>query len=112
MTKIEAIIPPWGLERARELLTHPWIAGMTVSEVKGPRQDRGPLAVLRGAVVAADFLPELKLELVIPDPLVPRILHELLGLLRSGRNPGGKLLVSKVSEAVRIRNGERGEGAL
>jgi len=112
MTKIEAIIPPWSLEKAQQLLTHPWIAGMTVSEVKGARRERGPLAILRGAVLAADFLPELKLELVVPDPLVPRIVHELTSLLRSARNPGGKLFVTPVSEAVRIRNGERGEDAL
>jgi nitrogen regulatory protein P-II 1 len=112
MTKIEAIIRPSALEKVEALLDHPWIRGITISEVKGMGRQRGHREVYRGSEYTGDLLPKLKLELVIPDPLVPRIVDDLTGLLRSGRIGDGKLFIMPVVDARRIRTGEGGEAAL
>jgi len=110
VTKIEAIIRPSRLEAVQEALTHQWVAGLTVTEVKGlagPAVER-----YRGAVRPAPLDALLRVEVVVPTPLVPRLLHELSRALRAG-TPGDELLVVlPVVEASRIRTGERGEGAL
>ncbi len=95
-----------------ELLSHPWIAGITVSEVKGAGRQRGHVEIYRGAEYVVDLLPKLKLELVVPTPLAPRIAADLERLLRTGRIGDGKLFLGPVDEAVRIRTGARGEEAL
>jgi nitrogen regulatory protein P-II 1 len=110
--RIEAIVRPSALESLGQLLHHPWIAGITVTEVKGVGRQRGHTEIYRGAEYRVDLQPKLKVELVIPDPLVPRILDDLTRLLRSGRIGDGKIFVEPVDEVVRIRTGERGEGAL
>jgi nitrogen regulatory protein P-II 1 len=112
MTKIEAIIRPSSLEKVEALLSHPWIAGITVSEVKGVGRQRGHTEIYRGAEYTVDLQPKLKLEIVVPEPLVPRIVEDLGRLLRSGRIGDGKLFLQPVDEAVRIRTGDRGEEAL
>jgi nitrogen regulatory protein P-II 1 len=113
VTRIEAIIRPGKLEALREALAgHPWIAGMTVGEVKGFGRSRGHDALFRGGEYTIDFLPKVKVELVVPDPLVPRILHELETAMRTGRIGDGKIFVVAVGEVVRIRTGDRGEEAL
>jgi nitrogen regulatory protein P-II 1 len=112
VTKLEVIIRPSSLEKVEGLLSHPWIGGITVSQVMGSGRQRGPVEVYRGAEHRQDYLPRLKIELVIPDPLVPRITEDLSRLLKSGRIADGMLFIVPVDEAVRIRTGELGESAL
>ena len=113
MTRIEAIIRPSKLEALRAALAgHPWIAGITVGEVKGFGRSRGHEALHRGGAYTVEFLPKVKVELVVPDPLVPRVVHELEAAMRTGRIGDGKVFVSAVEDAVRIRTGDRGEEAL
>ncbi len=112
MTKLEVFIRPHDLEKVQELLGHAWIAGLTVSEVKGHGRQKGHVEHYRGAEYKVDLVPKLKVEIVVPTPLVPRIVHDLQQKLRSGKIGDGKLLASPVDEAIRVRTGERGEGAL
>jgi nitrogen regulatory protein P-II 1 len=113
VTRIEAIIRPSKLDALREALAgHPWVTGMTVGEVKGFGRSRGHDALFRGGEYTIDFLPKVKVELVVPDPLVPRILHELEAAMRTGRIGDGKIFVMAIDEAIRIRTGDRGEEAL
>ena len=113
MTRIEAIIRPSKLEALRTALSgHPWVTGMTVGEVKGFGRSRGHEALFRGSEYTIEFLPKIKVELVVPDPLVPRIVHELEAAMRTGRIGDGKIFVSPVEEVVRVRTGDRGEEAL
>lgn len=113
MTRIEAIIRPSKLDALRAALSgHPWISGMTVGEVKGFGRSRGHDALFRGAEYTIAFVPKLKVELVVPDPLVPRVVHELEAAMRTGRIGDGKIFVCPVDDAVRVRTGDRGEEAL
>ncbi len=112
MTKITAIIRPSKIEDLKTMVNHPWIAGMTVTEVKGHGRQRGHREIYRGSEYVVDMIPKLQVEIVVPDPLVPRILHDLERLLRTGRIGDGKIFVTRVDDAVRVRTGERGEAAL
>lgn len=112
MTKLEAIIRPSKLDDVKRALDHEWIAGITVSEVKGYGRQKGHEEVYRGTEYAIDMNPKLKIELVVPDPLVPRVLHDLERWLKTGRIGDGKIFVTRIEEAVRVRTGERGEAAL
>jgi nitrogen regulatory protein P-II 1 len=113
VTRIEAIIPPGKLDDLRAVLAgSPWGTGLTVGEVKGFGRSRGHGALYRGAEYAVDFVPKLRVELVVPDPLVPRILDEIERCVRTGRIGDGKIFVTRIVEAVRVRTGERGEDAL
>jgi len=112
-TRIEAIIRPSKLDALRAALSgHPWVSGLTVCEVKGFGRSRGHDALYRGGEYTIEFLPKTKVEIVVPDPLVPRIVHELEAAMRTGRIGDGKIFVSHIEEVVRIRTGERGEDAL
>lgn len=112
MTKIEVVVRPWNLDEVKRAVAHPWVTGITVSEVKGYGRQRGHPVVFRGAEYAIDANPKLKVEIVVPDPLVPRLVHELEAALRTGQIGDGKIFVARIDEAVRVRTGERGEGAL
>ncbi|BDG05138.1 P-II family nitrogen regulator [Anaeromyxobacter oryzae] len=112
MTKIEAIVRPSKLYEVKRALDHEWIAGLTVSEVKGHGRQKGHTEVFRGSEYQIDLNPKLKIEIVVPDPLVPRVLHDLERSLRTGKIGDGKLFVTHIDEAVRVRTGERGESAL
>jgi nitrogen regulatory protein P-II 1 len=112
MKKIEAIIRPSKLDDVKAVLSHAWIAGLTVSEVKGFGRQKGHTEIYRGAEYVIDVVPKLKVEIVVPDPLVPRVLHDLERTLRTGKIGDGKIFVTPVDEAVRVRTGERGESAL
>ncbi|MFL5303209.1 MAG: P-II family nitrogen regulator [Anaeromyxobacteraceae bacterium] len=112
MTKIEAIVRPSKLDEVKRALNHAWISGITVTEVKGYGRQKGHTEVYRGAEYQIDMKPKLKIEIVVPDPLVPRIVHDLERALRSGRIGDGKVFVVRVDEVVRVRTGERGEDAL
>jgi nitrogen regulatory protein P-II 1 len=112
VTKIEAIVRPSTLDDVKKALDHEWIAGMTVSEVKAFDGQGGHAEVYRGTQGAVDPRPRLKVEIVVPDPLVPRVLHDLEHRLKTGRSDDGQIFATRVVEAIRIRTGERGEDAL
>lgn len=113
MTRIEAIIPPARVDALREALAgHPWVSGLTICEVKGYGRSRGHGAVYRGSEYRIDFVLKVRVELVVPDPLVPRIVHEIECSVRTGALGDGKIFVTPVDEAIRVRTGERGEDAL
>jgi len=112
MTKIEVVVRPWKLDEVKQALAHPWVTGMTVSEVKGYGRQRGHNVVFRGSEYVVDMNPKLKIEFVVPDPLVPRILDDLERSLKTGKIGDGKAFVTRVDEAIRVRTGERGEDAL
>jgi nitrogen regulatory protein P-II 1 len=112
MTKIEVITRPSSLESLLEALDHEWITGITVSEVQGYGRQKGHTEIYRGAEYAVEMNPKVKIELVVPSPLVPRILHLLERCLKTGRIGDGKVFVAGVDLAVRVRTGERGEAAL
>jgi nitrogen regulatory protein P-II 1 len=112
MTKIEVVVRPWSLDEVKRALDHPWVTGITVSEVKGLGRQKGHEVVFRGAEYTLDLNPKLKVEIVVPDPLVPRLLDGLERSLRTGKIGDGKAFVTRIDEAVRVRTGERGEGAL
>jgi nitrogen regulatory protein P-II 1 len=110
--RIEAIIRPSQLDEVKKALAHEWIAGLTVSEVEGYGRQKGHPSLYRGAEYVIDMVPKLKVEIVIPDPLVPRIVEDLVRWVRTGKIGDGKIFVTTVDEAVRIRTAERGEDAL
>jgi nitrogen regulatory protein P-II 1 len=111
MTRIEAIIQPHSLDQVKEALAELGLSALTACEVKGLGRRRGERQRFRGEVQDGDLLPWLKLEVVIPTPFLPRVLDALSRAARGGAF-GGKVIASPVDEAVRIRTGERGEGAL
>ncbi|MCQ9325688.1 P-II family nitrogen regulator [Neisseria dentiae] len=112
MKKIEAIIKPFKLDDVREALTEIGITGMTVTEVKGFGRQKGHTEIYRGAEYAVDFLPKVKLELVLADADVERAVETIVETARSGKIGDGKIFVLPVEEAVRIRTGERSDAAV
>jgi nitrogen regulatory protein P-II 1 len=110
--KIEMIISPSKLEDAKQLFWHPWIAGLVVSEVEGHSGRKGRTEVYRGAEYVVDPVSELKIEVVIPDELLHRVIRDLEHWVKAGKIGDGKIVITEVDEAVRVRTGERGEGAL
>jgi nitrogen regulatory protein P-II 1 len=111
VTKIEAIVRPSQLDELRDELA-PWVAGLTLTEVSGHGRQKGHAEVYRGAEYVIDLVPKLRLEIVVPTPLVPRILDVIERTARTGKIGDGKVFVGRVEQAVRVRTGERGEGAL
>lgn len=112
MKKIEAIIKPFKLDDVREALTEIGITGMTVTEVKGFGRQKGHTEIYRGAEYAVDFLPKVKLELVLADADVERAVETIVETARSGKIGDGKIFVLPVEEAIRIRTGERSDAAV
>ena len=112
MKKIEAIIKPFKLDDVREALTEIGITGITVSEVKGFGRQKGHTEIYRGAEYAVDFLPKVKVELVLADEDVERAIDVIIETARSGKIGDGKIFVLPVEEAIRIRTGETGETAI
>ena len=112
MKKIEAIIKPFKLDDVREALTEIGITGMTVSEVKGFGRQKGHTEIYRGAEYAVDFLPKVKVELVLADEDVERAIDVIIETARSGKIGDGKIFVLPVEEATRIRTGERSDAAV
>ncbi|HID7644951.1 TPA: P-II family nitrogen regulator [Neisseria meningitidis] len=112
MKKIEAIVKPFKLDDVREALTEIGITGMTVSEVKGFGRQKGHTEIYRGAEYAVDFLPKVKIELVLADDAVERAIDVIVEAARSGKIGDGKIFVLPVEEAVRIRTGERSDAAV
>lgn len=112
MKKIEAIIKPFRLEDVKDRLHDAGIIGMTVSEVKGFGRQKGHTEIYRGSEYTVDFLPKLKLELVVADDQVPVAVQAIIAAAKTGKIGDGKIFISSVEEAIRIRTEERGEQAL
>lgn len=112
MKKVEAIIKPFKLDEVKDALGEIGVQGMTVTEVKGFGRTGGKREVYRGSAYVVDFVPKVKIEVVAPDELVVRILEAIEKAAKTGRIGDGKIFVTPIEEAVRIRTGERGEDAI
>ncbi len=112
MHKVEAIIKPFKLDEVKEALNAIGIQGITVSEVKGFGRQKGHTELYRGAEYVVDFLPKIKVEVVVPDDLVEKVTDAVQTAANTGRIGDGKIFVFPVVDAVRIRTGERGEEAI
>jgi nitrogen regulatory protein P-II 1 len=112
MQKVEAIIKPFKLDEVKDALNGIGIQGITVSEVKGFGRQKGHTELYRGAEYVVDFLPKIKVEVVVPDDLVGKVVEAIQTAANTGRIGDGKIFVIPVVEAVRIRTGERGEDAI
>jgi len=112
MMRIEAIIQPSRFESVKEALHQIGVEGMTVSEVRGHGRQKGHTEVYRGREYTVDLLPKIKIEVVIPDNLVDAAIDAILQSASTGKIGDGKIFVSKVDQAIRIRNQERGVAAL
>lgn len=112
MKKIEAVIKPFKLDEVKEALHEVGLQGITVLEAKGFGRQKGHTELYRGAEYVVDFLPKVKIEVVCGDDLVERAVEAIITAARTGRIGDGKIFVSDVQEAIRIRTGERGEQAI
>ena len=112
MTKIEAIIQNSKLETVKTALHEIGVEGMTVMEVRGHGRQKGHTEVYRGREYSVDLIPKTKLEMVLADAMVDKVVQVILSAARTGKIGDGKIFLSRVDEAIRIRNDERGEGAL
>ncbi len=112
MKKVEAIIKPFKLDDVKEALTEIGVIGMTVMEVRGFGRQKGHTELYRGSEYTIDFLPKVKVEIVVPDHLVPKVVETIIAAAKTGSIGDGKVFVLPVEESVRIRTGERGEEAI
>ena len=112
MKKIEAVVQPFKMEEVKEALKNIGVDGMTISEVRGHGRQKGHKEVYRGQEYNVDLLPKVKFELVIPDTRLDEVLEAVTNAARSGKIGDGKIFVYDVAEAIRIRNGDRGEAAV
>ncbi len=112
MKKIEAIIKPFKLDEVREALSEVGVSGLTVTEVKGFGRQKGHTELYRGAEYVVDFLPKVKIELVVADNGVDAAIESIVKAARTGKIGDGKIFVSNIEQVVRIRTGETGEGAI
>ena len=112
MKKIEAIIKPFKLDEVREALSEVGVTGLTVTEVKGFGRQKGHTELYRGAEYVVDFLPKVKVEIVVADSLLDRAMEAIITAARTGKIGDGKIFVTTVEQVVRIRTGESGEAAI
>jgi nitrogen regulatory protein P-II 1 len=112
MKKIEAIVQPFKLDEVKEALIAVGVEGITISEVRGHGRQKGHKEVYRGTEYAVDVVPKVKLELFVPAAMVEQVIAALAAAARTGKIGDGKIFVSPVEDAIRIRNGDRGESAL
>jgi nitrogen regulatory protein PII len=112
MKKLEAIIKPFKLEEVKEALAEIGVEGMTVSEVKGFGRQKGHTEIYRGSEYTVDFLPKVKIEVVLPDNLVTRAVDTVVKAAKTGKIGDGKVFIIPVEESIRIRTEERGEKAV
>jgi len=112
MKKIEAIIKPFKLDEVKEALNEIGLKGITVTEAKGFGRQKGHTELYRGAEYVVDFLPKVKIELVLEDEMVEKAIEAIRTAAQTGRIGDGKIFVSSVEEAIRIRTGERGNEAV
>jgi nitrogen regulatory protein P-II 1 len=112
MQKIEAVIQPSKLDAVKEALVEIGVVGITIFEARGHGRQKGHTEFYRGQEYSVDLLPKVKLETVVPDDLVEKAIQAIISAARTGTIGDGKIFVSKIDEAIRIRNDERGEVAL
>ena len=112
MKKIEAVVKPFKLDEVREALSEIGCTGLTVTEVKGFGRQKGHTELYRGAEYVVDFLPKVKVEVVLQDALVERAIEAIVKAARTGKIGDGKIFVTAVEQVVRIRTGETGEAAI
>jgi len=112
MRKVEAIIKPFKLDEVKEALNEIGIQGITVSEVKGFGRQKGHTELYRGAEYVVDFIPKIKMEIIVSDDMVANVVDTIADSAKTGRIGDGKIFVTPIDEVVRIRTGERGEDAL
>ncbi len=112
MKKIEAIVKPFKLDEVREALSALGVSGLTVTEVKGFGRQKGHTELYRGAEYVVDFLPKVKIELVVAESMVDAAIEAIVKSARTGKIGDGKIFVSQVDQVVRIRTGETGEAAV
>ncbi len=112
MKKVEAIIKPFKLDEVKDALNDQGIAGMSVVEVRGFGRQKGHKEIYRGAEYVVDFLPKIKIEVVVDDSLVDRVVEAILEAAATGKIGDGKIFVTPVEEVIRIRTGERGPDAV
>ncbi|PXX51144.1 P-II family nitrogen regulator [Aquitalea magnusonii] len=112
MKKIEAVIKPFKLDEVREALSDIGINGLTVTEVKGFGRQKGHTELYRGAEYVVDFLPKVKVEVILADDLVDRAIESIVAAARTGKIGDGKIFITPVEQVVRIRTGETNEDAI
>jgi nitrogen regulatory protein P-II 1 len=112
MKKIEAVIKPFKLDEVREALSEIGVSGMTVTEVKGFGRQKGHTELYRGAEYVVDFLPKIKIEIVVADNQLESAIESIISAARTGKIGDGKIFVSSVEQVMRIRTGEMGEAAV
>jgi nitrogen regulatory protein P-II 1 len=112
MTKVEAIIQVSKLDAVKDALHEVGIEGMTVFEARGHGRQKGHTEVYRGREYTVDLIPKVKLEIVVADEMVEKIVQAITSSARTGKIGDGKIFLSRIDEAIRIRNDERGDGAL
>ena len=112
MKMVEAIIKPFKLDEVKEALTKAGVQGMTVSEVKGFGRQKGHTELYRGAEYSVDFLPKVKIQVLIPDEKTRQVVEAITTAARTGKIGDGKIFVSPVEEVIRIRTGEKGPDAI
>jgi nitrogen regulatory protein P-II 1 len=112
MKKIEAIVKPFKLDEVKEALQGIGIQGMTVTEVKGFGRQKGHTELYRGAEYVVDFLPKIKIEVIVSDDLADKAVQAIVAAANTGRIGDGKIFVYEIQEAIRIRTGERGSDAV
>jgi nitrogen regulatory protein P-II 1 len=112
MKKIEAVVKPFKLDEVREALSELGVTGLTVTEVKGFGRQKGHTELYRGAEYVVDFLPKVKVEVILQDALAERAIEAIVKAARTGKIGDGKIFVTEVEQVVRIRTGESGESAI
>jgi nitrogen regulatory protein P-II 1 len=112
MQKIEAVIQPSKLDSVKDALVEIGVDGMTILEARGHGRQKGHTEIYRGREYSVDLLPKVKLEVVVTDEMLDRAVNAIIGAARTGTIGDGKIFISKIDEAIRIRNDERGEIAL
>jgi nitrogen regulatory protein P-II 1 len=112
MKKVEAVVKPFKLDEVREALSEIGVTGLTVTEVKGFGRQKGHTELYRGAEYVVDFLPKVKVEVILGDALVERAIEAIVKAARTGKIGDGKIFVTPVEQVVRIRTGESGEAAV
>ncbi len=112
MKKIEAIIKPFKLDEVKDALNNIGVKGMTINEVKGFGRQKGHTELYRGAEYVVDFIPKIKVEIIVPDSLSDAAIAIIERSARTGKIGDGKIFISNIEDVVRIRTGQRGEGAV
>jgi nitrogen regulatory protein P-II 1 len=112
MQKIEAVLQPSKLDAVKDALLEAGIEGMTILEARGHGRQKGHTEFYRGREYTVDLLPKVKIEIVVPDELKDKTVQAIIGAARTGKIGDGKIFITHIDEAIRIRNDERGEGAL